>query len=166
MADLREIHQFEIDLSNYTDHEAVESDVEHDIPAFNDHFDIFPDMDTRDYHNGTEESTESTEQLNMDTLNPELYEVVTSPPSEEEAFDSVSDELEINEGMDDKYFTLLENLRKKIMAEKANGNKEMGREIHAEENDILHPLISLMAIKPHSMRLLVKPKTLDINSMV
>merc|ERR1712226_1806282 len=78
LADLREIHQFEIDLSNYTDHEAVESDVEHDIPAFNDHFDIFPDMDTRDYHNGTEESTESTEQLNMDTLNPELYEVVTS----------------------------------------------------------------------------------------
>ena len=163
LADLREIHQFEIDLSNYTDHQAVETDIEHDIPEFNDHFDIIPDMDTRDYHNSSEESMEKDKK---ETLNPELYEVVTAPPTAEEAFDTDSEELEINEGMDDKYFTLLENLRKKIMAEKALSEKELGKEIHEEENDILHPLISLMAIKPHSMRLLVKPKTLDANSMV
>lgn len=163
LADLREIHQFEIDLSNYTDHQAVETDIEHHIPEFNDHFDIIPDMDTRDYHNSSEESMEKDKK---ETLNPELYEVVTAPPTAEEAFDTDSEELEINEGMDDKYFTLLENLRKKIMAEKALSEKELGKEIHEEENDILHPLISLMAIKPHSMRLLVKPKTLDANSMV
>ena len=159
LADLREIHQFEIDLSNYTDHEAVESD----IPEFNDHFDILPDMDTRDYHNNSAES--SKEQDKTETLSPALYDVVTAVPTAEEAFDTDSDDLEINGGMDDKYFTLLENLRKKIMAEKANGQSE-SKEIHLEENDIRHPLISLMAIKPNSMRLLVKPKTLDVHSMV
>ena len=159
LADLREIHQFEIDLSNYTDHEAVESD----IPEFNDHFDILPDMDTRDYHNNSAES--SKEQDKTETLSPALYDVVTAVPTAEEAFDTDSDDMEINGGMDDKYFTLLENLRKKIMAEKANGQSE-SKEIHLEENDIRHPLISLMAIKPNSMRLLVKPKTLDVHSMV
>merc|ERR550539_2189526 len=65
LSDLRDIHQFDIDLTNYTDHEAVESDIE--VPAFNDHFDI--DFD------------------------------------------------ESSEGMDEKCFTLLENLRKKITAD-------------------------------------------------
>ena len=110
LADLREIHQFEIDLSNYTDHQAVETDIEHHIPEFNDHFDIIPDMDTRDYHNSSEESIE---QDKKETLNPELYDVVTAPPTADEAFDTDSEELEINGGMDDKYFTLLENLRKR-----------------------------------------------------
>ena len=157
LSDLRDIHQFDIDLTNYTDHEAVESDIE--VPAFNDHFDILPQMDTRDYHNSSED-TQNQRQQNL-TLNPALYDVVTSSPVEDEAFDS--DFNESNEGMDEKYFTLLENLRKKITAEKAAGK---GREIHQEVNDVLHPLISLMAIKPNSMRLLVKPKTLDINSKV
>ena len=116
-------------------------------------------MDTRDYHNSSEE-TDLQHRQNL-TLNPALYDVVTSGPAEEEAFDS--DFNESSEGMDEKYFTLLENLRKKITAEKANGK---GREIHQEVNDVLHPLISLMGIKPNSMRLLVKPKTLDKNSKV
>jgi len=157
LSDLRDIHQFDIDLTNYTDHEAVESDIE--VPAFNDHFDILPQMDTRDYHNSSED-TQNQRQQNL-TLNPALYDVVTSSPVEEEAFESDFDES--SEGMDEKYFTLLENLRKKITAEKAAGK---GREIHQEVNDVLHPLISLMSIKPNSMRLLVKPKTLDINSKV
>ena len=157
LSDLRDIHQFDIDLTNYTDHEAVESDI--DVPAFNDHFDILPHMDTRDYHNSSEE-TEDHQRHNL-TLNPALYDVVTSGPVEEEAFDS--DFTEGSEGMDEKYFMLLENLRKKIEAKETVGK---GREIHQEVNDVLHPLISLMAFKPNSMRLLVKPKTLDINSKV
>lgn len=157
LSDLRDIHQFDIDLTNYTDHQAVESDIE--VPAFNDHFDILPQMDTRDYHNSSEE-TEDQHQPSL-TLNPALYDVVTSGPAQEEAFES--DFTEGSEGMDDKYFMLLENLRKKIAAEESNGK---GREIHQEVNDVLHPLISLMGIKPNSMRLLVKPKTLDINSKV
>ena len=116
-------------------------------------------MDTRDYHNSSEE-TEGQQPHQNKTLNPALYEVVTSV--EEEAFDEEFEES--SEGMDEKYFTLLENLRKKITAkETSNGS---GREIHQEVNDVLHPLISLMAIKPNSMKLLVKPKTLDINSKV
>jgi len=157
LSDLRDIHQFDIDLTNYTDHQAVESDI--DVPAFNDHFDILPQMDTRDYHNSSQE-TEDHPRHNL-TLNPALYDVVTSGPVEEEAFES--DFAEGSEGMDDKYFMLLENLRKKIEEKETNGK---GREIHQEVNDVLHPLISLMAIKPNSMRLLVKPKTLDINSKV
>ena len=157
LSDLRDIHQFDIDLTNYTDHHAVESDIS--VPAFNDHFDILPQMDTRDYHNSSEE-TEGQQPHQNKTLNPALYEVVTSV--EEEAFDEEFEES--SEGMDEKYFTLLENLRKKITAkETSNGS---GREIHQEVNDVLHPLISLMAIKPNSMKLLVKPKTLDINSKV
>jgi len=158
LSDLRDIHQFDIDLTNYTDHEAVESDIE--VPAFNDHFDILPDMDTRDYHHNSSEETQDHQQHNL-ILNPALYDVVTSGPVKEEAFES--DFNKSSEGMDEKYFTLLENLRKKITAEKAQVED---REIHQEVNDVLHPLISLMAIKPNSMRLLVKPKTLDINSKV
>jgi len=156
LSDLRDIHQFDIDLTNYTDHQAVESDI--DVPAFNDHFDILPQMDTRDY---TGQQNSSEEKQNR-TLSPSLYEVVTSGPVEEEPYDS-GDFDESSEGMDEKYYTLLENLRKKIRAKETSGK---GREIHQEVNDVLHPLISLMGIKPNSMRLLVKPKTLDINSKV
>ena len=116
-------------------------------------------MDTRDYHNSSQE-TEDHHQHNL-TLNPALYDVVTSGPVEEEAFES--DFTEGSEGMDEKYFMLLENLRKKIEEKEINGE---GREIHQEVNDVLHPLISLMGFKPNSMRLLVKPKTLDIHSKV
>ena len=138
----------------------MESDL--DVPAFNDHFDILPQMDTRDYHNSSSEETVAVDhQLQNRTLSPALYDVVTSGPMEEEAYDSQFEES--SEGMDQKYFTLLENLRKKIAAEETAGK---GREIHQEVNDVLHPLISLMGIKPNSMRLLVKPKKLDINSKV
>jgi len=158
LSDLRDIHQFDIDLTNYTDHQAVESDIS--VPAFNDHFDILPQMDTRDYHNSSEESQGQQPHQNR-TLNPALYEVVTSV--EEEAFDEEFEES--SEGMDEKYFTLLENLRKKITAKETSGSGK-GREIHQEVNDVRHPLISISAIKPNSMKLLVKPKTLDINSKV
>ena len=134
--------------------------MESDIPRFNDHFDILPNMDTRDYHNS---SSEIVSQEQNSTLNPALYDVVTSATAEQQPVHTDFDES--TEGMDEKYFTLLENLRKKIRLEEANGQGE-SREIHKEVNDVLHPLISLMAIKPNSMRLLVKPKTLDINSKV
>ena len=44
LSDLREIHQFDIDLSNYTDHEAVESEhkAELDVDEFVNHFNILP----------------------------------------------------------------------------------------------------------------------------
>jgi len=165
LSELSEIHKFEIDLSNYTDHEAVEAldtDVEHNIPEFNDHFDILPNMDTRDYTKDYHNTSEETE-----TLNPNLYEVVTSAPNGGEASGTDSSDMESNGngGMDEKYFALLENLRKKILREQANGQDEE-KEIHQEENDVMHPLISLMTMKPNSMRLLVKPKTLDLNSKV
>merc|ERR1711941_235725 len=94
-------------------------------------------------------------------LNPELYEVVTSTPEDNES--NTYDENELSDdhfdvgssqdGMDRKYYQLLENIHKKI---------------HQEENDVMHPLISLRAIKPNSMRLAItpNPKKYDENAMV
>ena len=41
-------------------------------------------------------------------------------------------------------------------------------EIHQEDNDVMHPLISLSAVRPNSMRLSItpNPKKYDENAMV
>ena len=77
-------------------------------------------------------------------------EIVTSTPEENESktYDDkhldndhfIKDE---HVGMDRKYFILLESIHKKIQD---------------EDNDVMHPLISLIAIKPNSMRLVITPK--------
>ena len=183
LSDLRDIHQFSIDLSNYTDHEAIESEhpeanheaVHHE---FNDHFDILPDMDTRDF-NDTEVYPDETPH-DLHDLNPDLYEVVTSTPEDNEA--NTYDEHELNDhhfdpvgssqdGMDSKYYTLLENIHKKIHQKMNNTDsavEEVEEEIHQEENDVMHPLISLRAVRPNSMRLSItpNPKKYDENAMV
>ena len=178
LSDLRDIHQFSIDLSNYTDHEAIESEHE-----FNDHFDILPDMDTRDFNDTEIYPDEETASNDLHDLNPDLYEVVTSRPEDNEA--NSYDENELNndhfdpedssqDGMDSKYYTLLENIHKKIHKNMSNntakdkGEEEDMEEIHQEENDVMHPLISLSAVRPNSMRLSItpNPKKYDENAMV
>ena len=178
LSDLRDIHQFSIDLSNYTDHEAIESEHE-----FNDHFDILPDMDTRDFNDTEIYPDGETASNDLHDLNPDLYEVVTSRPEDNEA--NSYDENELNddhfdpegssqEGMDSKYYTLLENIHKKIHKKmnnntaKVKGEEEDMEEIHQEENDVMHPLISLSAVRPNSMRLSItpNPKKYDENAMV
>ena len=214
LSDLRDIHQFSIDLSNYTDHEAIESenpetnhefnddhhhefndhhhhpeannefnehhDHHHDQDhEFNDHFNILPDMDTRDF-NDTEIYPDEASSNDLHDLNPDLYEVVTSTPEYNEA--NTYDENELNDhhfdpvgasqdGMDSKYYTLLENIHKKIHQKMNNTDKaveEVEEEIHQEENDVMHPLISLRAVRPNSMRLSItpNPKKYDENAMV
>lgn len=183
LSDLRDIHQFSIDLSNYTDHEAIESEhpeVNHEAVhhEFNDHFDILPDMDTRDFNDTEIYPDEASNDLH--DLNPDLYEVVTSTPEDNEA--NKYDEHELNDhhfdpigssqdGMDSKYYTLLENIHKKIhqkMNNTDNSVEEVEEEIHQEENDVMHPLISLRAVRPNSMRLSItpNPKKYDENAMV
>ena len=181
LADLRDIHQFDLDLSNYTDHEAVESaDTSNQlIQEFNDHFDILPGMDTRDYNDtGLFLQSEQLETNNdvSSILNPDLYEVVTSPADAEvntydehllddEHFDEAD-----QDGMDRKYFQLLENLHKKMHRNKnhnnANSEGDADIEIHEEDNDVMHPLISLTAVRANSMRLTITPKKYSENSMV
>ena len=176
LSDLRDIHQFSIDLSNYTDHEAIESEHE-----FNDHFDILPDMDTRDFNDTEIYPDEETASNDLHNLNPDLYEVVTSRQEEANSYD----ENELNndhfdpvgssqDGMDSKYYTLLENIHKKIHKNMNNNTdqdkmeEEDMEEIHQEENDVMHPLISLSAVRPNSMRLSItpNPKKYDENAMV
>ena len=70
LSDLRDIHQFSIDLSNYTDHEAIESEHPEANHEFNDHFDILPDMDTRDFNDTEIYPDEASNDLR--DLNPEL----------------------------------------------------------------------------------------------
>ena len=178
LSDLREIHQFHIDLSNYTDHLAVESSAVQPEPAvINDHFDILPDVDTRDFnHTGFYSGEEEALDSEAAELNPALYEVVTSTAEENEQktydetlvdtehFDGASRQ----EGMDGKYYTLLENIHRKIheRMNQTEGEGEEEAEVHHEDNDVLHPLISLTAIKPNSMRLAITPKTYSKDAMV
>ena len=172
LSDLRDIHQFSIDLSNYTDHEAIESEHPEANHEFNDHFDILPDMDTRDFNDTAIYPDEASNDLQ--DLNPELYEVVTSTPEDNEAH--IYDEHELSDlhydpvgasqaGMDSKYYTLLENIHKKIHQNNNNTDKaeEEMEEIHQEENDVMHPLISLSAVRPNSMRLSITPNPKKYN---
>lgn len=178
LSDLREIHQFHIDLSNYTDHLAVESSAVHTEPAvINDHFDILPDVDTRDFnHTGFYSGEEEALDSEAAELNPALYEVVTSTAEENEqkTYDETLVDTEHfdggsrQEGMDGKYYTLLENIHRKIheRMNQTEGEGEEEAEVHHEDNDVLHPLISLTAIKPNSMRLAITPKTYSKDAMV
>ena len=179
LSDLREIHQFHIDLSNYTDHLAVESSAVHTEPAavINDHFDILPDMDTRDFNTtGFYSEEEEARDTEVAELNPALYEVVTSTAeqNEQKTYDETLADTEHfdggsrQEGMDGKYYTLLENIHRKIheRMNQTEGAGEEETEVHHEDNDVLHPLISLTAIKPNSMRLAITPKIYSKDAMV
>jgi len=183
LSDLRDIHEFSIDLRNYTDHEAIETSHTEASQEFNDHFDILPGMDTRDFNDTEFYSSEIADETSNDLheLNPELYEVVTSTPEDNES--NTYDENELSDdhfdvgssqdGMDRKYYQLLENIHKKIHQKMntSESEEEVGEEIeeiHQEENDVMHPLISLRAIKPNSMRLAItpNPQKYDENAMV
>ena len=174
LSDLREIHQFNIDLSNYSDHQAIESN--HDaqiLHEFVDHFDILPDADTRDFNDTEIYPTEVETSNELQNLSPDLYEVVTSTPEENKS--KTYDENNLSndhfddgdqDGMDGKYFTLLENIHKKFHKNHTLEEKEDEEEIHQEENDVMHPLISLTALKPNSMRLTITPKRFSKDSTV
>jgi len=179
LSDLREIHQFDIDLSNYTDHEAVESEhkAELDVDEFVNHFNILPGMDTRDFNDSDFYSSEFLEEPTNDlqSLSPELYEIVTSTPEENESktyddkhLDNDHFFKDEHDGMDGKYYTLLENI-KKFHPEKTDDSQNNSieeSEIHDEDNDVMHPLISLTQIKPNSMRLAITPKKYSKDAMV
>merc|ERR1719348_2795574 len=62
--------------------------------------------------------------------------------------------------MDGKYFTLLKKFIKfhHEKTDNSQNNSIEESEIHDEDNDWMHPLISLTAIKPNSMRLVITPK--------
>ena len=180
LSDLRDIHQFDIDLTNYTDHEAVETghtDHQH-LNTFIDHFDILPGMDTRDFNDTEFYSSEVEEEPanHLQNLSPELYEVVTSLPEEHEAHPYDKNHLDNDhfhdghdhehDGMDGKYYTLLENIHKKFHDTHKDEDITEEEEIHDEDNDVMHPLISLTAIKPNSMRLAITPKKFSKDSMV
>ena len=175
LSDLRDIHQFDLDLSNYTDHKAVETS-ETLLQEFKDHFNLPDGMDTRDYNDSQlfVSSSDLVTSNDLDSLNPDLYEVVTSASEEaitydENLLDNEHYEEEGEDGMDGKYFTLLENLHKKFHHNHTHdGDHEEDEdvEIHEEDNDVMHPLISLTAIVPNSMRLAITPKKYSENSMV
>jgi len=112
----------------------------------------------------------------LQSLSPELYEIVTSTPEENESktyddkhLDNEHFFKDKQDGMDGKYFTLLENIHKKFHPNPADESKDNSveeSEIHDEDNDVMHPLISLTAIKPNSMRLAITPKKYSKDSMV
>ena len=153
------------------------SAVQPEPAVINDHFDILPDVDTRDFnHTGFYSGEEEALDSEAAELNPALYEVVTSTAEENEqkTYDETLVDTEHfdggsrQEGMDGKYYTLLENIHRKIheRMNQTEGEAEEEAEVHHEDNDVLHPLISLTAIKPNSMRLAITPKTYSKDAMV
>ena len=120
LSDLRDIHQFDLDLSNYTDHTAVETS-ETLLQEFKDHFNLPDGMDTRDYNDSQlfVSNSDLDTPNDLENLNPDLYEVVTSASEEvntydENLLDKEHYDEEAEDGMDGKYYTLLENLHKKF----------------------------------------------------
>ena len=126
-------------------------------------------MDTRDFNDSDFYSSEFLEEPTNDlqSLSPELYEIVTSTPEENESktyddkhLDNDHFFKDEHDGMDAKYLTLLKNIHKfhPEKTDDSQNNSIEESEIHDEDNDVMHPLISLTAIKPNSMRLTITPK--------
>ena len=164
-------------------------DVEHvqkeeDHEAFISHF----NLDKHDEDVVTSQTTaplQEEEQTSRRMYNQELYEVVTSQsdPSDNEN-EKIQNDLNENHGSknnadsreddaDEKYSLLLENLHKKYEGAGFEDKNEILQRMHSavsdgthHKKDVKHPLVSLMKIDAHSMKLLVKPKKYDPNLLV